>query len=58
MQTGGAKGSMNHVSISLLKWASIVLSLFITSSVREILLAFFVCASSNSYIHSLLIPEN
>ena len=33
-------------------------SLFITLIVREILLAFFVCAKSNSYIHSLLIPEN
>ena len=33
-------------------------SLFITPSVREILLAIFLCASSNSYIHSLLISEN
>ena len=33
-------------------------SIFITPSVREILLATFVCGSSNSYIHLLLIPEN
>ena len=34
-------------------------SLFITPSVREILLAFFfVGANSNSYIHSVLITEN
>ena len=32
---------------------------FITPSVREILLAILCgCVSSNSYIHSLLIPEN
>ena len=34
------------------------LSLFITPSAREILLAIFVCGSSNSYIHLLLNPEN
>ena len=33
-------------------------SLFITPKVRDILLAIFVCESSNSYIRSLLILEN
>ena len=33
-------------------------SLFITPSVSEIFLPFFLCVGSNSYIHSLLIPEN
>ena len=55
-QIGGVKGSTNHQFMA--EMGKYLFSLFITPSVCEILLAFFVCGSSDSYIHLLLIPEN